>query len=70
MLYTKSMYILESLPNIVTARIEVLVSRNKFVYACDKEVCPLWAQPRFDTFHQLLIIVKALWSQPLLQVGK
>jgi hypothetical protein len=43
---------------------------NKFLYACVKEVCCMWAQPRFDTFHQLLIIVEALWSQPVLQVGK
>jgi hypothetical protein len=28
------------------------------------------AQPRFDTSHQLLFIVKKLWSQPLIQVGK
>jgi hypothetical protein len=43
---------------------------NKFLYACVKEVCRLWAQPRFGTFHQLLIIVELLWLQPVLQVGK
>jgi hypothetical protein len=54
---------------VVTAEIETLVSENKFLYACDKEVCRLWAQPRFDTFYEL-IIFEALWSQPVLQVGK
>jgi hypothetical protein len=39
------------------------------LYACVKEVCRLWAQPRFDTFNQLLITVEALWSEPALQVG-
>jgi hypothetical protein len=47
-----------------------LVSRNKLLYACVREVCRLCAQPRFDTFHQLLIIVEALWSQPVPQLGK
>jgi hypothetical protein len=42
---------------------------NKFLNACIKEVCRLWAQPHFDTFHQL-ITVEVLWSQPVLQVGK
>jgi hypothetical protein len=32
--------------------------------------CCLWAQWRFDTFHHGLIIVTALWLQPVLQVGK
>jgi hypothetical protein len=55
----------------VTARIEALVaSGSKFIYAFVKEVCRLWAQPHFDMFRQLLIIVEALWSQPVLQVGK
>jgi hypothetical protein len=40
------------------------------LYACVKEGCHLWAQPCYDIFHQLLIIVEALWSQPVLQVGK
>jgi hypothetical protein len=54
----------------MTSRIKALViSGNKFVYACVKEVCRLWAQPRLDTLHQLLIIVETLWSQPALQVG-
>jgi hypothetical protein len=35
--------------NVVTIEIEVfVVSRNKFSYACVKEVCRLWVQPRFD----------------------
>jgi hypothetical protein len=40
------------------------------LYACVKEVCCLWAQACFNTIHQLIIIVKLLWSQPVLQVGK
>jgi hypothetical protein len=39
---------------------------NKFLYACVKEVCCMWAQSRFDAFQHL----EALWSQPVLQVGK
>jgi hypothetical protein len=45
--------ILKRFLNIVTARIEALVSRNKFLYARVKEVCRLWPQPRFDTVHYL-----------------
>jgi hypothetical protein len=64
-------YILKLFLNIVTARIEALImSENKFLCACVKGVCLLWAQPCFDTFHQIHIIVKALWSHPVLQVGK
>jgi hypothetical protein len=63
--YIKNMSILKLLLNVATARIEApVISRNKFLYACVKEVCCLWAKPRFDIFHQLLIIVEALWSQP------
>jgi hypothetical protein len=41
-LYTKNMYILKLLLNIVTATIEALVvSGNKSLYACVKEVCRL-----------------------------
>jgi hypothetical protein len=61
---------LKLLLNVVTARIEHLSSGYKFLYASVKEVCCLWAQPHFDTFHQLLIIIEALWCQPVLQVGK
>jgi hypothetical protein len=69
--YLQKMHTYLSCLNIVTARIESLVlSGNKLMYACVKEVCCLWSQPRFDTFHQLLITVEALWSQPVLQVGK
>jgi hypothetical protein len=65
------MYILKLLINVVTGGIEALVvSENNFLCSCVKQVCPLWAQPYFDTFHQLLIIVEALWSQSLLQAGK
>jgi hypothetical protein len=64
---TKNTYVLKLLLNLVTAGTEALVSRNKFLYACAKKVCRLWAQPHFQ---QLLIIAEALWSQPVLQVGK
>jgi hypothetical protein len=70
LVYTKNIYILQLLLNVVTAGIEALVSGNKFLYVCVKEVCRLWDQPRFDTFRQLLIFVGALWSQADLQVGK
>jgi hypothetical protein len=50
MLYTKNMYILKLLLNVV--------------FVCLRQkVCSMWAQPRFDTFHQILITVEALWSQ-------
>jgi hypothetical protein len=52
-------YILKLLLNIVTARTEAcIILGNKFLYVCVKEICCLWAQPRFDTFHQLLIIAE------------
>jgi hypothetical protein len=60
-LYTENQYILKLLLNIVTAWIEApVLSGNKFLYACVKEVCGHCAQPRFDTFHQLLIIVEPI----------
>jgi hypothetical protein len=71
LLYTKNTYILKLLLNAVTVEIKTLVVlRNTFLHACVKEVCRMWAQPRFDIFHQLLITVEALWSEPALQVGK
>jgi hypothetical protein len=71
LLCTKITYILKPFLNVVTAGIEALVvSGNEFLYTCVKEVCHLWAQPCFDTFHQLLIIVETSWSQPVLRVGK
>jgi hypothetical protein len=43
------------------AWIEALViSGNKFLYACVKQVCCHWTQPRFDTFHEPLIIVEPI----------
>jgi hypothetical protein len=39
LLYTKNRYILKSLLYIVTTTTEALVSGNKFLYACVKEVC-------------------------------
>jgi hypothetical protein len=64
-------YILKLFLNKVTSEIEALVVvGNKLLYACVKEVCHLWAQPLFDTFCQLLIIVEILWSQPVSHVGK
>jgi hypothetical protein len=65
------MYILQLLLNVVIANTEVIVtSGNKFLYACVKQVCHLWAQPHFNTVHQLLIIAEGLWSHPVLQLGK
>jgi hypothetical protein len=46
---------------VVTSGIEGLVSENKFLYACVKEVYSLWIQARFHTFHQLLIILEMLF---------
>jgi hypothetical protein len=40
------------------------------MYACVQELCSLWVQSHFDTFHQLPNIVDVLWSQPVLEVGK
>jgi hypothetical protein len=55
---------------IVAAGIEaLLISWRKFLYACVKEVCHLFAQPHFDTFCQV-IIIEVPWSQPFLWVGK
>jgi hypothetical protein len=68
-LYIKITYILKLLLNVVTAGIEALVIlENKFLYAWVKEVCRLWAQSRFETYHQLLLIFEGLWPQPVLQV--
>jgi hypothetical protein len=56
----KKLYILKLFLNVVTAGIEGLViSGIKFLYACIKEVCRLWAQLRFDIFHELLTTVEA-----------
>jgi hypothetical protein len=74
MLYTKNTYILNLLLSVVTARIEALVILgNQFLYACAKEVCHLWSQPRFDTFcsewHYAVFLVfrntrlTLLWSR-------
>jgi hypothetical protein len=61
LLYTKNKYILKLLLIIVTASIEApVISGNKFLYACVKEVCRHRAQPHSDTFHQLLIIVEPI----------
>jgi hypothetical protein len=55
------MYILKLLLNKVIAGTGALVaSGNKFLHACVKEVCRPQARPRFDTFHQFLIIVHVL----------
>jgi hypothetical protein len=37
---------------------EFVVSGIKFLYASVKQVCHLWAQTRFDTFHQLSLLLK------------
>jgi hypothetical protein len=71
MIIYKHIYILKILLSIVTDDIKALVvSGLKFLYACVKEVCRSWAEPSFDTFYQLLIIVEVMWSQPGPQVGK
>jgi hypothetical protein len=50
------MYIPQLLLKVVTAGIVALViSGNKLLYACAKEVYRLCAQTRFDIFHQILI---------------
>jgi hypothetical protein len=68
--YIRNKYILKLPLNVVTTRIEAfVVSGNKFLYACVEEVWRLWAQPRVDTFLQLLITAETLWSQPVLQIG-
>jgi hypothetical protein len=41
LLYIKNKYILKLLLNVVTSGIEGLVSENKFLYACVKEVYSL-----------------------------
>jgi hypothetical protein len=70
LLYTKNTYILRLLVNVVTPGIEaVVLSGNKFLYACVRGACRLWAQPRFVICHQFLNIAEALWSQPVIQVG-
>jgi hypothetical protein len=46
-LHTKNTYILKLLLNIVIAGIETLVSGNKFLYDCVKEVCHLWTKTCF-----------------------
>jgi hypothetical protein len=71
LLHTKNTYILQLLLKVVTVGTEtIVVSRNKFLYVCVKEVCLLWARPLLNTFPQLLIIAQALWSEPVLQVDK
>jgi hypothetical protein len=70
LLYTKNTHIPKLLLNLVAVGIETLVWGNKFLYVCVREVCHLWAELCFDTYHQLLIIVEPLWSQPVLQVHK
>jgi hypothetical protein len=46
LLYTKNMYILKLLLNVVTAGIEAfVVLGNNFLYASVKEVSCLWVQP-------------------------
>jgi hypothetical protein len=42
LIYAKNMYVLKLLLNVVTAGVEALViSANKFLYACGEEVCSL-----------------------------
>jgi hypothetical protein len=60
LLYTKNTHILKLFLKVATAGIEALVSGNKFLYVCVKEICRLRPQPGSDTFHKLLIIVEVL----------
>jgi hypothetical protein len=61
LLNTKNMYILNLFLKVFITGIEaIVVSGNKFLYACVKEVCLLCAQPRFDAFRQNLFIVEVL----------
>jgi hypothetical protein len=46
-LYAKNTYLLKLALNTVTTGTEALVLGNTFLYACNKEVCCLWAQPSF-----------------------
>lgn len=46
------------------------LQRRIILYSCVKEIFPLWARQRFDTFHILLTIVEALWSQSAIQESK
>jgi hypothetical protein len=69
-LRTKNINKLKLLINVFNAGIEALVSGKTISYACVKGVCRLWVQPLFDIFHQLLIPVEALYSEPVLLVGK
>jgi hypothetical protein len=41
-----------------------------FCILVSKKLATCKPQPRFDTIHQLLIIVEPLWSYPVLQVCK
>jgi hypothetical protein len=53
----KNVYIRKLLLIVVTAGIEALVlSGNKFLYACIEEVCDMEAQPHFDTFHHIITV--------------
>jgi hypothetical protein len=59
-LYTKYAYILKILLNVVTIATDTLIiSGNKFVYACVREVCRLWAQPRFLIRYTNSLLLKS-----------
>jgi hypothetical protein len=58
----KNTYKRKLLLNVVTARIEALVSRNKFLYSCVKQVCRAWAQQRSDTFDIIVVICCKKWE--------
>jgi hypothetical protein len=49
---------------VVTAGIEALViSGNKFLCCCVKEICRLRAQPLFDNFDQLIFLKRCDLNQ-------
>jgi hypothetical protein len=53
-------YILKLLLNVVTPGIEVIiVSRNRFLYACVKQFCRLRAQTHFDTCWKAFILISS-----------
>jgi hypothetical protein len=53
----------------VTTGTEQVAARNKFLQSYVKQGCCLWAQPRFNTFHEL-IIIEVLRSQLVFQLGE
>jgi hypothetical protein len=70
LLYIKKYVHTQAISHVTSGNEALVVSGNKVLYVCVKEVWPLCAQQCFDTFHKLLITVHALWSIPVIQIGK